>query len=124
MTMPPTNPKAGSGEVYEILAKFITRETHKGSVNRARLQASEALLAYRDAYAAAKMEEARIAENDSLRLMLGETINLGRDYCWNHEKYVAQCYGCREAKWTKVIAKKYLVSVNERLAQLSAEGRE
>lgn len=70
---------------------------------------------------AATARSARIEENDSLGTMLAETIELERDWCYNHEKYAAQCYGCREAKWTKIIAKKYLSSVNERLAQLRTD---
>lgn len=62
--------------------------------------------------------EARIEENESIEHMLTKEIEYGRDWCGNHGKYVSQCYACQTAKWTKVIAKIYLNSIKERLAQL------
>jgi len=65
------------------------------------------------------VEGARIEENESIQKVLKIEIETGRDFCYNHEKYVAQCYACQTAKWTKIIAKMYLKSIEERLAQLT-----
>lgn len=61
---------------------------------------------------------ARIEENSSIEHMLVKVIEFGRDWCGNRNKYVSQCYACQTAKWTKIIAKMYLHSIKERLAQL------
>ncbi len=62
---------------------------------------------------------ARIEENQSIASMLTETIEDKRECCYNHEKYVGQCYACRLIKWRKIIAKEYLGSIQERLRDLT-----
>lgn len=64
---------------------------------------------------------ARIGENTSMK----ESVTHGyapHDWCYNHDRYVSQCYACREAKWGNVFCKAFEKIIDERLAELREHG--
>lgn len=63
---------------------------------------------------------ARIDENESIEDILLHEIEKP-DHCYNHDKYVSACHGCRTTRYRAKFCQEYLNSLQERLKELNKQ---
>lgn len=115
-----TNPdpkQTVDSELNNILSRLTRNVAAKGSTWSSDYELAKSQLLARERRL---VLEGRKEENESIENMIHDVLEDPRDFCYNHEQYVGQCYACRLIRWRKAIAKEYLRSIRKRIGQLDA----